>query len=118
MMTLEEKVARNNRVNEQIKKILGERPKNFNEEQRAYDRNRDELKNLADKYGEEVLNGSVLLSCGRSAEGYTPSGKKVLWYGNCGLTLRSRYCGTLVIDGKTIFTSGKLSKCYEYIHNN
>lgn len=116
--TWEERKAYFDRVNAQIKKILGEKNEENAEQRRAYEKARTELWSLVKKYGEDVLNGSAMLVMGRSAEGYTPSGKRVVWYGNCGMTNRSRYCGTLIIDGKTIFTSGKIGKCFEYIYNN
>ena len=116
--TWEERKAYFARVNAQIAKILGEKDEENAEKRRAYEKARTELWALVKKYGEEVINGSALLiSCG-DANGFTPQGKRVVWYGNRGYTIRSRYCGTLVIDGKTIFTSGKISKCFEYIFNN
>ena len=44
--------------------------------------------------------------------GETPSGKKFYIYGNCGMTLRSRHCFTLYINGETVFTSGEFWRCY------
>lgn len=56
---------------------------------------------------------------GRFCEGVTASGKKWRLEGNCGWTERSRYCGTLYIEGiGTVFTSGRLDKCFDYILNN
>jgi hypothetical protein len=56
---------------------------------------------------------------GRSFEGVTAGGKKWFLDANHGWTQRSRYCGTLYIEGiGTIFTSGRLDKAFEYILNN
>ena len=55
---------------------------------------------------------------GRSFEGVTASGRK--WYldANHGMTARSRYCGSLWVEGEgTVFTSGKLEKVFDYILN-
>lgn len=116
--TWEERKAYFDRVNAQIKKILGEKNEENAEQRRAYEKARSELWALVKKYGEDVINGGALLISCDTAHGYTPQGKRVVWYGNRGYTTRSRYCGTLVIDGETIFTSGKISKCFEYIYNN
>lgn len=49
--------------------------------------------------------------------GLTPSGKKFTIYGNCGWTVRSRHCFTLMIDGNCIFTSGYFWRAYIEIKN-
>lgn len=103
-------------VNKQIEKIIGEEPEAV-DQKIAYTSARRELQQLAQKYGDEVLTGQ-LLNYGRWAEGYTPSGKRVHFELNRGATKRTFYCGTLKIDGKTIFTSGRIGKCFEYIFNN
>ena len=52
-------------------------------------------------------------------EGVTASGKAWSLYMNSGYSQRSRYCGTLYIEGKgTVFTSGKLDKVFDYILND
>ena len=50
--------------------------------------------------------------------GFTPSGKRFTIYGNSGVTIRSRHCYTLYIDGKVIFTSGEFWRCYLNIKNS
>ena len=47
--------------------------------------------------------------------GFTPSGKRFYIHGNCGMTLRSRHCVTLTINGNTIFTSGEFWRAYSVI---
>ena len=47
--------------------------------------------------------------------GMTPSGKRFYIHGNCGMTLRSRHCFTLTINGDTIFTSGEFWRAYSVI---
>ena len=47
--------------------------------------------------------------------GMTPSGKRFYISGNCGMTLRSRHCFTLYINGETIFTSGEFWRAYSVI---
>lgn len=49
--------------------------------------------------------------------GFTPSGKRFYIHGNCGMTLRSRHCVTLIINGDTIFTSGEFWRAYNAIKN-
>jgi len=50
--------------------------------------------------------------------GFTPSGKRFTIYGNSGVTIRSRHCFTLYIDGEVIFTSGEFWRCYLNIKNS
>lgn len=51
--------------------------------------------------------------------GTTASGKRWSLQMNGGYTRRSRYCGTLYIEGEgCLFTSGRLDKTFEYILNN
>ena len=47
--------------------------------------------------------------------GMTPSGKRFYIHGNCGMTMRSRHCVTLTINGYTIFTSGEFWRAYSVI---
>lgn len=47
--------------------------------------------------------------------GITPNGKNFDIYGNNGISLRSRHCFTLRIDGETIFTSGEFWRAYAII---
>ena len=55
---------------------------------------------------------------GRGFEGVTANGKKWILEANHGLTARSRYCGSLWIEGKgMIFTSGRIDKVFDYILN-
>ena len=48
--------------------------------------------------------------------GTTASGKRFSWYGiyQC-TTITSLYCGTLTIDGKTVFTRGTLQAALKYL---
>ena len=111
------------KVNARIIEIIGERPVTSRmatpEEmnaKRQWDKAHDDLLKLADEYGTEIIMGETLVIFGSSrAEGYTPKGKKVEWYRNNGYTRRSLYCGRLDIGGETIFTSGTIAKCFEYI---
>jgi len=111
------------KVNAQIIKIIGERPvtnrmatpEEMNAK-RKWDKAKDDLWKLVNKYGPDVITGDAMVFYGSGrAEGYTPKGKRVEWYRNHGHTRRSLYCGTLFIDGETIFTSGTVAKCFEYI---
>jgi len=78
---------------------------------------RADLMAIAEKYGVKTMQ-VTLITCGNDAKGYTPTGKKVLWIRNSGWTMRSRYCGTLKIEGETIYTSGSIAKCFAYMINN
>jgi len=78
---------------------------------------REELVAIAEKYGVKTMQ-VTLITCGNDAKGYTPAGKKVVWIRNSGWTMRSRYCGTLKIEGETIYTSGSIAKCFAYMINN
>lgn len=76
---------------------------------------REKLMKIAEENGIESLNGVTVMR-GSSSHGFTKSGKKYVWEGNCGMTAKSRYCGSLYIEGKgTVFTSGTLVKAVEYI---
>ena len=84
----------------------------------GYRKMREKLMKIAEKEGVESLN-LVIITCGRSGNGVTKSGKKFVWEGNNGYTMRSRYCGSLYIEGVgTVFTSGTIAKVAEYIINN
>lgn len=50
--------------------------------------------------------------------GSTPSGKRFYIHGNCGMTIRSRHCVTLTINGNTVFTSGEFWRAYNAIKNS
>ena len=50
--------------------------------------------------------------------GLTPNGKKFVIYGNNGWTDRSLHCFTIVIYGRTIFTSGEFWRAYAIIKKN
>lgn len=82
-----------------------------------YRKHRERLVKIAEKCGEKSLQ-LTLVGSGALKHGVTPGGKKIVWYGNNGMTERSRYCGTLVINGETIFTSGTVARAFEYILNN
>lgn len=114
------------KVNARIVEIIGERPRTdrlaTHEEmntKRQWDKAHDELWKLAEEYGPEVITGKALVFHGNNrAEGFTPKGERVEWYRNQGYTRRSIYCGRLDIGGETIFTSGTVAKCFEYIHTH
>lgn len=68
--------------------------------------------------GEKAL-AMNFMQYGRTFKGVTASGKVWILEGNNGWTQRSRYCGSLFIEGEgTIFTSGRLDKVFDYILNN
>ena len=124
-MTFEEKVE----ANKLIDKMIGSREQqreitsNMTLENRIrsnseYQKMREKLMKIAEKEGIENLN-LVIITCGRSGNGVTKSGKKFVWEGNNGFTERSRYCGSLYIESiGTVFTSGTIAKVAEYIINN
>ena len=83
-----------------------------------YNKMRAKLFKLAEKEGMADLC-TVIIQPGKWIEGVTASGKKYIWDGNHGYTKRSRYCGTLWIEGVgTIFTSGTIDKAVEYLLKN
>lgn len=70
------------------------------------------------EHGAEALS-MIFYQRGRDYEGVTANGKKWTLDMNHGWTERSRYCGTLWIEGEgTVFTSGRLDKVFDYILNN
>lgn len=70
------------------------------------------------EHGEKAL-AMHFIQKGHTYEGVTASGKKWILEGNNGWTERSRYCGSLYIQGiGTVFTSGRLDKVFDYILNN
>lgn len=80
-----------------------------------YDKQFEKLANVYVKHGEKAL-AAHFTDYGSYKVGVTASGKKWILDGNNGYTERSRYCGTLTIEGEgTIFTSGTLSRAFEYI---
>lgn len=83
-----------------------------------YDKLFEKMAKIWMKYGDKAL-ATQFKQEGRWAEGITASGK--FWRlipNSFGYTSRSRHCGTLVIDGETIFTSGTIAKAFEYILNS
>jgi hypothetical protein len=83
-----------------------------------YEKTRASLLKIAEKEGLEALS-TVLIQYGRTNSGVTASGKKFIWEGNNGWTARSRYCGSLWIEGVgTVFTSGAIAKVLDYIIKN
>ena len=124
-MTFEERVE----INRRIDKMIGSREQqraranSFPLEERItsnsrYQKMRDELFKIAEKEGMEALS-LTMISVGRSNTGVTAAGKKFIWEGNNGFTERSRYCGSLYIEGiGTVFTSGTIAKAIEYIIKN
>jgi hypothetical protein len=124
-MTYEERIA----INQRIDKLIGSR-EDLNKEienmdlsaridaRAKYQKMREKLFKIAEKNGEQALVLTVIQE-GRTSNGVTANGKRFVWYGNNGCELRSRYCGTLYIEGTgTIFTSGTIAKAFEYILNN
>lgn len=113
-------------VRERVEKIIGTQ-----DQAKAMARNLTERIQMASKWQKEFEklskiffeHGEKALAMhftqhGRTFEGVTASGKKWILTGNNGWTERSRYCGTLYIEGEgTIFTSGKLDKVFDYILN-
>lgn len=80
-----------------------------------YDKMRAKLLAIADVNGVEYISG-VTIMCGGNSRGFTKTGRKYTWEGNCGITAKSLYCGSLWIDGEgTVFTSGTIVKAVEYI---
>lgn len=80
----------------------------------AWNRSYERLEKVFYKHGARALAMNFTQN-GRTFQGVTAGGKKWILYGNNGWTERSRYCGTLTIDGKAIFTSGRLDKVFDYI---
>lgn len=124
-MTFEERVE----INERIDKMIGSREQQRTRVQSMsledrinsnnhYNKMREKLFKIAEKEGAAALS-TVIIQSGKWIEGVTASGKKYIWDGNNGLTERSRYCGSLYIQGVgTVFTSGTLAKAVEYIINS
>lgn len=80
-----------------------------------YNKMRAKLLAIAEVNGAEYLS-SITIMCGGNSRGFTACGKKYVWEGNCGMTQKSRYCGSLWIEGVgTVFTSGTIVKAVEYI---
>ena len=83
-----------------------------------YNKVRTQLFKIAEKEGLKAL-ASIVITGGKWCEGCTASGKKYVWDGNNGFTERSRYCGSLWIEGVgTVFTSCTITKAVEYLINN
>ena len=124
-MTHEERNAINQRIDKLIGSIeeMKELAENMERSQRIdawdkYRKMREKLFKIAEKNGEKALILTVIQE-GRTSHGVTANGKHFEWYGNHGCESRSRYCGTLYIEGMgTIFTSGTIAKAFEYILNN
>lgn len=125
-MTIKEREMANERIDKMIGsrewmreaaetyKDLAERIK-FRDQ---YNKMREKLMKIAEKEGVEAL-AMVFIENGRSNTGVTIKGKNFEWYGNNGFCERSRYCGSLWIEGiGTVFTSGTIAKAVEYIINN
>lgn len=113
-------------VRQRIEKIIGtqksameaasdltERIQNANRWQKQY----EALAKVFFENGEKALAMNFTQK-GRSFEGVTASGKKWMLEANHGWTARSRYCGSLWVEGEgTVFTSGRLDKVFDYILN-
>lgn len=81
----------------------------------AWNKQYEKLAKLFLENGEKALS-MVFTQNGRTFRGVTVSGKRWMLDGNNGWTNRSRYCGTLYIEGEgTIFTSGRLDRAFDYI---
>jgi len=84
-----------------------------------YDKQFEKLAMVFYTNGEKALALNYTQIGGNSFKGVTASGKRWVLEGNMGWTNRSRYCGTLYIEGEgCIFTSGKLDRVFDYILNN
>ena len=102
-------------IQEKLEMIIGKREEAGGMSSRMeWDKMRNKLMALVEKYGPEVLN-YTFSKVQNDMVGVTASGKRAVWYGNNGMETRSRYCGTLMIDGKKVFTSGTVSKAIEYL---
>lgn len=124
-MTFEERVE----INERIDKMIGSREQHriitqgLSLEERInsnnhYNKTREQLFKIAEKEGVSALC-TVIIQSGKWIEGVTASGKKYVWDGNNGYTKRSRYCGSLWIEGVgNVFTSGTIAKAVEYLLHN
>lgn len=83
-----------------------------------YQKTKENLLKIAEKEGVKAL-GTVVIVGGRYCTGLTANKKKYIWDGNSGYTERSRYCGSLYIEGMgTVFTSGRIEKAVEYLLKN
>lgn len=124
-MTPEERIAINDRIDAMIgtREDLKKSIENMDLSDKItardkYNKLREKLFKIAEKNGEKALV-LTLVQDGNSATGVTANGKKFIWYANNGYSIRSRYCGSLYIEGVgTIFTSGTVAKAFEYILNN
>lgn len=124
-MTFEERVEINNRIDlmigsreQQRTRVADWELKDKINSNNHYNKMREHLFKIAEKEGVEALT-LTLITYGRTNEGVTAKGKKFVWEGNNGFTERSRYCGSLYIQGiGTVFTSGTIAKAVEYIINN
>lgn len=124
-MTVEERLA----ISQRIDKLIGTQDdlrkeiENMNLSDKItardkYNKMREKLFKIAEKHGEKALVLTVIQE-GDTSRGITANGKNFIWYGNNGYSMRSRYCGTLYIEGVgTVFTSGTIAKAFEYILNN
>lgn len=124
-MTFEERKA----INERIDKMIGTdeqqriRVAGLDLTERINDNNhyrkmREKLFKIAEKEGVEALC-SVLIGTRGYCNGVTKSGKRFVFVGNNGMTIRSRYCGSLWIEGVgTVFTSGTIDKVLTYVLHN
>ena len=85
---------------------------------KKYHETKERLLKIAEKEGIKALC-SVSIVVGNYCSGLTANKKKYIWEGNNGYTERSRYCGSLYIEGMgTVFTSGRIEKVVEYLIKN
>lgn len=125
IMTYDERVAINDRIDAMIGSYVDFREsiKEMDLSDRIsaqdkYNKLRDKLFKIAEKNGEKALTLTMVQE-GNTSYGVTANGKRFTWIGNNGYAYRSRYCGSLYIEGVgTIFTSGTVAKAFEYILNN
>ena len=124
-MTTDERIAINARIDLMVgsKKDLENSIKDMDLSDKItardkYNKLREKLFKIAEKNGEKALT-LTLIQDGNTASGVTAQGKKFIWSANFGYSIRSRYCGSLYIEGiGTVFTSGTVAKAFEYILNN
>lgn len=84
-----------------------------------WDKQYEKLAMVFFEHGEKALAMNFSKVNGNSFQGVTAGGKRWILEGNNGYCERSRYCGSLWIEGEgCIFTSGRLDRVFDYILNN
>lgn len=79
----------------------------------------DKMQTKLEKTISKIDNTNISITVeGSTIFGTTKRGKQFYFVYNTGMDYRSRVCGSLSIDGETVFTSGTVAKMAEYIVNN